>query len=151
VDKGCLAKWLTIDARFYANARCQGQEVAAFDAAARFDVITACDTIHDQAQPRQVLAAIARALRPGGVFVLVAIPASSPGEEHSAHPLGSFRSTVACRHCRTVSLAQGGEGLGTAWGEQRATELLRDAGFSQVEIKHQPADVFNSYYVCTTG
>jgi hypothetical protein len=27
--------------------------------------------------------------------------------------------------------------------------LLRDAGFTTIEIKHQPADIFNSYYVCT--
>jgi hypothetical protein len=44
----------------------------------------------------------------------------------------------------TVSLAQGGEGLGAMWGEQLATELLQQAGFTQVEIKHQPADVVNS-------
>jgi hypothetical protein len=35
-------------------------------------------------------------------------------------------------HCLTVSLAYGGEGLGTAWGEQLARQLLADAEFSRV-------------------
>ena len=30
----------------------------------------------------------------------------------------------------TVSLALGGEGLGTMWGEQKAKELLTEAGFN---------------------
>jgi ubiquinone/menaquinone biosynthesis C-methylase UbiE len=134
-----------------ANARFLVQDVAQVDRLAQYDFVTAFDSIHDQAHPRQVLAAIARALRPGGVFLMIDIQASSHVDENIEHPIGPFLYTVSCLHCMTVSLAQGGEGLGTAWGEQLATELLQDAGFSQVEIKHQPADVFNSYYVCTTG
>jgi hypothetical protein len=49
----------------------------------------------------------------------------------------------------TVSLAQGGEGLGTVWGEQLATELLREAGFTGVEINHHKANVRSSFYICT--
>jgi 2-polyprenyl-3-methyl-5-hydroxy-6-metoxy-1,4-benzoquinol methylase len=134
-----------------ANADFQVQDVAQLDAFAQYDFITAFDTIHDQAQPRQVLAAIARALRPDGVFLMVDIQASSQVEENVTHPLGPFLYTVSCLHCMTVSLAQGGEGLGTVWGEHLATEMLHQAGFSQVEIQHQPTDVFNSYYVCTKG
>ncbi len=131
------------------NTRFQVQDVATLDAPAQFDFITAFDSIHDQAQPRQVLKAIATALRPGGVFLMVDIQASSQVHENIEHPLGPFLYTVSCTHCMTVSLALGGEGLGTVWGEQQATQLLHDAGFTNVEIKHQPADVFNTYYVCT--
>jgi hypothetical protein len=35
-------------------------------------------------------------------------------------------------HCMTVSLAEGGAGLGTAWGEQRARAMLAEAGFVDV-------------------
>jgi len=62
--------------------------------------------------------------------------------------MGPLLYTIWCLHCMTVSLAQGGEGLGAVWGEQQATQLLRDAGCTRVEIKHQPADVFNSTYIC---
>jgi 2-polyprenyl-3-methyl-5-hydroxy-6-metoxy-1,4-benzoquinol methylase len=132
-----------------ANARFQVQDVARLDAPAQFDFITAFDAIHDQALPRQVLKAISTALRPGGVFLMVDVQASSHVHENIEHPLGPFLYTISCMHCMTVSLAQGGEGLGTVWGEQLATQLLREAGFTQVDIKHQPADVVNSYYICT--
>ena len=112
-----------------------------------YDLITAFDAIHDQAQPAQVLAAIARALRPGGTFLMVDIAASSNLAENGEHPLGSYLYTVSCMHCMTVSLAQGGAGLGTMWGEQVALRMLAEAGFSQVEVRRVPGDIINSYYI----
>jgi 2-polyprenyl-3-methyl-5-hydroxy-6-metoxy-1,4-benzoquinol methylase len=131
------------------NVRFEVQDVAQVNEPAQYDFITAFDCIHDQAQPRRVLRAIATALRPGGVFLMVDIQASSHVQDNIEHPLGPMLYTVSCMHCMTVSLAQGGEGLGTVWGEQQATQLLRDAGFTQVEIKRQPADILNSYYICS--
>jgi hypothetical protein len=49
------------------------------------------------------------------------------------------------------SLAQGGEGLGTMWGEEKAEEMVKEAGFGQVEIKHLPHDFQNSYYIVMKG
>ena len=50
-------------------------------------------------------------------------------------------------HCMTVSLAQGGMGLGAMWGEEKALEMLREAGFGRVEVKRLPHDFQNCYYV----
>jgi hypothetical protein len=47
----------------------------------------------------------------------------------------------------TVSLAQNGAGLGTMWGEEKAREMLEEAGFKEVELKQLPHDFFNSYYI----
>jgi len=48
----------------------------------------------------------------------------------------------------TVSLANGGgEGLGTMWGENLARNKLREAGFSNVEVKRVPGDIVNSYFI----
>jgi hypothetical protein len=66
-----------------------------------------------------------------------------------AHPLAPFLYTVSCMHCMTVSLAAGGMGLGTMWGEQKARQMLADAGFDNVETKHVEGDIFNNYYVAT--
>jgi len=55
--------------------------------------------------------------------------------------------TVSCMHCMTVSLAQGGEGVGAMWGQQLTRDYLRRAGFSSIET-HQPAhDIQNNWYV----
>lgn len=150
-EEGIAAARAEAEALGLTNTTFGAQDVAELDAPAQFDFITAFDSIHDQAQPRQVLKGISTALRPGGVFLMVDVQASSRLEENIEHPVGPFLYTISCMHCMTVSLALGGEGLGTVWGEQQATQLLRDAGFTQIEIKHQPADVLNSYYVCTKG
>ena len=44
------------------------------------------------------------------------------------HPLGPLLYAASTMHCMTVSLAQGGEGLGTMWGRERALTALREAG-----------------------
>ncbi|MGI5260000.1 hypothetical protein [Streptomyces angustmyceticus] len=47
----------------------------------------------------------------------------------------------------TVSLAEGGAGLGTAWGRQTALRMLREAGFGDVVTREVPGDILNVYYV----
>jgi 2-polyprenyl-3-methyl-5-hydroxy-6-metoxy-1,4-benzoquinol methylase len=131
------------------NSRFEAKDVANLEAAGRFDLITAFDTIHDQAQPRKVLKAIVEALRPQGTFLMVDIAASSNMEENIEHPLGPTLYAFSTLHCMTVSLALDGEGLGTAWGEQKAQELLAEAGFDQVDVRQVEGDIFNNYYVAS--
>ena len=52
-------------------------------------------------------------------------------------------------HCMTVSLAYGGAGLGTVWGEQKALETMRAAGFADTKVKRVEGDILNNYYVAT--
>jgi SAM-dependent methyltransferase len=129
------------------NATFVEKDVSQLGVTDAFDFITAFDAIHDQAKPADVLAGIATALRPGGTFLMVDIRASSHVHENVDHPLGPFLYTASTMHCMTVSLALGGAGLGTAWGEQLALSMLNDAGFTDVNIKHIDEDIANSYYV----
>jgi ubiquinone/menaquinone biosynthesis C-methylase UbiE len=137
--------------RGLANAHFTVQDAAALDAPGQYDLITAFDAIHDQAQPARVLEAIARALRPGGTFLMVDIAASSNLAENRDHLLGPYLYTVSCMHCMTVSLAQGGVGLGTMWGEQLARRMLAEAGFTRVEVRRVPGDILNNYYIASRG
>ncbi len=129
------------------NIRFEAKDAAQINEPARYDLVTAFDAIHDQAAPRKVLKAISGALRPGGVFLMQDIRASSHVHKNIDHPLGTFTYTVSCLHCMTVSLAQGGEGLGAAWGEEKALELLAEAGFNNVDVKQLPHDIINNYYI----
>jgi len=133
------------------NVTFKQQDVANFDDSTAYDLITAFDAIHDQAAPTKVLANIAAALRPGGVFLMVDIAASSNLEENLGHPLAALLYGVSTTHCMTVSLALGGEGLGTMWGEQLARQKLADAGFTKVDVESVPGDIMNSYYIATAG
>jgi 2-polyprenyl-3-methyl-5-hydroxy-6-metoxy-1,4-benzoquinol methylase len=129
------------------NATFAVQDVAEMRDVDRFDFITAFDAIHDQARPRRVLSGIATMLRPEGTFLMVDINASSALEDNLEHPFGPFFYAVSTMHCMTVSLALDGEGLGAVWGEQKARELLAEAGFAEPEVHQVPGDMFNSFYI----
>ncbi len=130
------------------NARFEAKDATAIDETARFDLITAFDAIHDQVHPTKVLAGIARALKPDGVFLMAEVAGSSNVDENIDHPLGPTMYTFSTMHCMTVSLAHDGEGLGTMWGEQLARQKLAEAGFTRVETARVPGDVLNTYYIC---
>lgn len=50
-------------------------------------------------------------------------------------------------HCMTVSLSQNGAGLGAAWGEELAEQMLRETGFKKIEKHYLDHDIMNTYYV----
>jgi SAM-dependent methyltransferase len=129
------------------NARFEIQDVAELPTAGAHDLVTAFDAIHDQAHPAEVLRRIHATLRPGGTFLMVDMRASSNVDDNLDLPGATFLYTVSTLHCMTVSLGLGGDGLGTAWGEQLALSMLRDAGFGHVEVASIEPDPFNSYYV----
>jgi cyclopropane fatty-acyl-phospholipid synthase-like methyltransferase len=133
------------------NATLQVVDVARIAEEDHFDLVTAFDAIHDQAEPRTVLANIARALRPGGEFLMVDIAASSNLEDNIEHPMATFLYMISTMHCTTVSLSLDGEGLGTMWGEQVARDLLAEAGFGSVEVKTVDSDPLNNYFVVRPG
>ncbi|MEU6003376.1 methyltransferase domain-containing protein [Streptomyces sp. NPDC047197] len=112
-----------------------------------YDLITAFDVIHDLARPARTLSAIAGALRDDGVFLMGDIAASSKLEENLGHPLGPALYTFSVFYCMTVSLGEGGAGLGTVWGRQTALRMLAEAGFGDVEVHQVEGDILNVYYV----
>jgi ubiquinone/menaquinone biosynthesis C-methylase UbiE len=112
-----------------------------------FDVITTFDAIHDQGKPLNVLKGIHRALRSDGLYLMQDIKGSSHVHKNLEHPVGTFLYTVSCMHCMTVSLAQGGEGLGAMWGEEKTREYLQRAGFKSIETRELAHDIQNNWYV----
>jgi len=130
-----------------ANLRFEVRDVAEITHEAAFDLVTAFDAIHDQARPADVLAALARALRPDGTFLMQEIAGTSRLEDDVQHPLAPFLYTVSCLHCMSVSLAAEGDGLGAMWGEGTARAMLAEAGFSRIDVRNLSHDPMNRYYV----
>lgn len=132
------------------NLRFESRDLTTFDGDApggRFDLVLAFDAIHDQARPDRVLRGVRRSLKSGGLFLMQDIGVSSNVAENRDHPIGTLIYTISCMHCMTVSLAQGGLGLGAAWGEQQARQYLEAAGFCSVERRTLPHDIQNYYYI----
>jgi SAM-dependent methyltransferase len=129
------------------NVRFEQRDAAALDLDGELDLITVFDAIHDQAHPGTVLRNIHRALRPGGTFLMVDMKASSRLEENLDLPWATFLYAISTTHCMSVSLAQGGDALGTVWGVQLAESMVREAGFGEVDVKELDEDPFNAYFV----
>jgi ubiquinone/menaquinone biosynthesis C-methylase UbiE len=130
------------------NIRFHAVDATTLESDVAFDLIFTFDAVHDQAHPATVLSHIRRLLKPDGVYLMQDIDAASDVADNLDHPLAPFTYTVSCMHCMTVSLAQGGVGLGAAWGEQLALSMLKDAGFDNVQTHRLPHDIQNIYYLC---
>jgi 2-polyprenyl-3-methyl-5-hydroxy-6-metoxy-1,4-benzoquinol methylase len=131
------------------NVRFEVRDAANFGDFEQYDLITSFDAIHDQADPAGMLASIAKALRPDGVYLVQDITGSSDLEKNLDLPVAPWLYTISLTHCMTVSLASGGAGLGAMWGEEKAIEMMTEAGFTNVEKKYLEHDFMNTYYVVT--
>ena len=134
-----------------ANVTFVARDLSDFDETAEegaFDFITTFDAVHDQAAPKKVLKGIRRSLAEGGVYLAQDIKGSSHHHGDMDHPIGPLLYTVSCMHCMTVSLAQGGEGLGAMWGKETALDYFEQAGFRQIAIHELDHDAQNYYYFC---
>jgi 2-polyprenyl-3-methyl-5-hydroxy-6-metoxy-1,4-benzoquinol methylase len=132
------------------NVRFEQKDLTGFARTApeeRFDLVTAFDAVHDQKTPQSVLDGVFKCLKPGGTFLMQDIRASSRLENNLDRPIAPLLYTISTMHCMTVSLAQGGAGLGTMWGEELATEMLRQAGFREVSVRQLEHDFQNNFYV----
>lgn len=151
---------LSEDAIAWANARARRErlgnvvfeqrDLSDFDQTAdadAYDFVTTFDAIHDQAKPLNLLKGIRKTLKPGGVYLAQDIHGSSHHHSDRDHPMGTLLYTVSVMHCMTVSLSQGGEGLGTMWGREKAREYFTKAGFGSIQVHQLPHDVQNDYWV----
>jgi SAM-dependent methyltransferase len=140
--------WATEATAELDNVRFEAHDLTTFDVDAEpeaFDLVTTFDAVHDQARPLALLTGIRRSLDDGGVYLMQDIDGHSDHHANLEHPFGPFLYSVSCMHCMTVSLAQGGEGLGTMWGVEKAEELLREAGFAELDfhrLEHDPVNVY---------
>ena len=123
------------------------RDAAKLDEINSYDLITTFDAVHDQVVPDQVLANIRRALRRDGVYLMQDIKGSSHVYGNIEHPLAPLLYTISTMHCMAVSLAEGGAGLGTLWGKEKALAMLAEAGFDQVSVHELPHDIQNYFYV----
>jgi hypothetical protein len=102
-------------------------------AQAGYDLIMAFNCIHDMAQPMAALRGIRGALSPDGWFLWSEAPVADRLEENTGL-FSRLAYGAGCMHCMTVSLADGGIGLGVVVGEQTVRRLAADAGFRSCDV-----------------
>lgn len=122
-------------------------DVTKFNDVEKFDLIFTFDAVHDQASPDVVLKNIYNALKPDGLYFMQDIGGSSDVAGNMDHLLAPFIYTISCMHCMSVSLSQGGMGLGAMWGKELALKMLAEAGFKKVDVEKLNHDIINYYYL----
>ena len=90
---------------------------------------------------------IRAALVPGGLFFMKERHGADDLEDNIGNPMAPILYSVSTLHCMTVSLAHGGAGIGTVFGEQLARGLLTDAGFVDTQVQPSPTTPFDAIYV----
>jgi 2-polyprenyl-3-methyl-5-hydroxy-6-metoxy-1,4-benzoquinol methylase len=136
--------------RGLANAEFVARDLSDLDRSAdahEFDLVTTFDAVHDQPSPRSLLRGIRRMLRHDGVYLMQDVHSSSELHDNLANPFATLLYFVSCAHCVPVSLAQGGEGLGTMWGIDTAHRMLKEEGFESVRVHRLEHDPMNDYVV----
>ncbi|MBZ0146256.1 MAG: class I SAM-dependent methyltransferase, partial [Pseudorhodoplanes sp.] len=97
-----------------------------------FDLITACDCVHDLSAPDRTLGEMRRLLKPEGTLFVVE-PKAADRLEDNLNSIATMYYGFSLFHCMTQSLAEGGPGLGTCMGPIRMEKLLHEAGFGRFE------------------
>lgn len=129
------------------NVTFEVSDAARLDVEDRYDLVFVFDAVHDQVDPSAVLANIHRALAPGGVFFMKEPHGADALEDNLENPMAPLLYAVSTLHCMTVSLAHGGAGIGTVFGEQLARRMLAEAAFAGVEVQPAPGDLGDAVYI----
>lgn len=79
------------------NAKFDVRDVSTLEQKDHYDLVTAFDTVHDQAKPAALLSHVAAALKKGGIFLMWDVAASSHLHNNKDHLLG--HSCMRCPAC----------------------------------------------------
>jgi 2-polyprenyl-3-methyl-5-hydroxy-6-metoxy-1,4-benzoquinol methylase len=116
---------------------------------ARYAFVTSFDCLHDMTDPAGAAAAIRRALRPDGTWLISDIKAHPSYEENVArNPMAALMYGTSVLTCMSSALSEpGGAGLGTLGLHPALLErMARDAGFTRFETLELGHPV-NAFYV----
>ncbi|CEM19218.1 unnamed protein product [Vitrella brassicaformis CCMP3155] len=110
-----------------------------------FDAAFCFDVVHDLKDPVAALSTIRSLLKPDGEL-LWSEPAGSVDPVENRSTKRRTRQALSILHCMTVSMAEGGEGLGTLIGKERAERLAREASFSTFQLVHDISSEDGQYF-----
>ena len=112
-----------------------------------YDFIITFDCIHDMPHPSKVIAAIHRALKPDGTWLIKDIRSSGDFRKNMKNPMLAMFYGFSVSACMSSALSEsGGEGLGTlGFSPDVAEKMTRAAGFTHFRL-HDIDDPSNLYY-----
>ena len=114
---------------------------------ATFDFVYTFDCLHDMARPDRVIAAIRKAIKPDGIWLIKDIRSSGDFAKNLKNPMLALFYSSSVVSCMSCALSEpDGMGLGTlGFHPHRAEEMVRAAGFGTFEVRDFD-DPANLYY-----
>jgi SAM-dependent methyltransferase len=115
------------------------------------DIVLAVNTAHDLSDPGGFFARVRDRLAPGGVFYLVELAAQPDMMRNieNEHALGILAFSLY--HCLPLAKRRPGIAPGGMYGTQRYVDLLRAAGFGDVQVFQAPSDPTNDTVIARVG
>lgn len=112
-----------------------------------YDLVITFDCLHDMPHPAAAVAAIRRALKDDGVWLIKDIRAKQRWQDNLRNPLLAMMYGTSVATCMSSALSEpGGAGLGTlGFPTELAERMVRDAGFTRFVV-HDFDDPANLYY-----
>lgn len=109
-----------------------------------YDLVFACEMLHDLGDPVGGLRAARRLLRPGGEVLVID---ERVGERFRANcgVWERVRYGFSIHHCLPAGLAEGQAGAGTVMRPDTVRAYAREAGFRRVELAQVERPFFNFY------
>ena len=128
-----LARARSVEVNWGDRLAFQVMAVESLPTAPGWDLITSFDVVHDLPDPLGALVHLRSALSEGGTYLMVEPKVADDLANNLANPFARMLYGMSCLHCVPQSLSLGGPGLGACWGEKRARDLARRAGFGHFE------------------
>ncbi|XP_071964273.1 S-adenosylmethionine-dependent methyltransferase Rv2258c-like isoform X2 [Antedon mediterranea] len=112
----------------------------------KFDFVFCHNVVHDLAHPKKGLSEFHRVQKTSGMGVIMDLNLHTKHSENVHINYAVQKYMFSMLYCVPGSMYfEGGEGLGAAWGMEKAMELIQGAGFS---VKTQ-TDSDKIIYICT--
>jgi 2-polyprenyl-3-methyl-5-hydroxy-6-metoxy-1,4-benzoquinol methylase len=122
-------------------------DVASIDEPRAYDLILAMESVHAISFPRLALRNLHEALRREGFFVMQEVAASSHLTRNTDNRYAPMLYAMSLLHSVPAALGQDGDALGTMWGEERARQMLIEAGFTRLRFTSIARDPLRCYCV----
>jgi 2-polyprenyl-3-methyl-5-hydroxy-6-metoxy-1,4-benzoquinol methylase len=112
-----------------------------------YDFVLTLDCLHDMPHPDEAIAAIRRAIKPDGTWLIKDIRAGASWADNLRNPMLALLYGTSVTTCMSSALSEpGGAGLGTlGLPTELAERMCRDAGFTHFRV-HDFDDPANLYY-----
>lgn len=115
--------------------------------AGAYDLVLTFDCLHDMTRPAEAIAAVRRAVKEDGTWLVKEIRCSPTWAENRRNPMLAMFFGMSVAACMASATSEpGGAGLGTVGLDGETLEAMaRDAGFTRFTV-HDVEDPANLYY-----